>query len=135
MRLFNVDHGRQFDLDVDLPVEGLDRQIGVIVRPSGSGKTSLGKAIGPLYAPEWPARKPIIVAIVPRGSFDEVTGALSAVGLGSVPTWLRPFPILSNGEQFRATLARLVCDAPPLAVVDEFSSVVDRQIARIGAGA
>jgi ABC-type ATPase with predicted acetyltransferase domain len=57
------------------------------------------------------------------------------VGLGSVPTWLRPYAILSNGERFRATLARLVCDAPRRAVVDEFSSVVDRQIAQVGAGA
>lgn len=54
---------------------------------------------------------------------------------GGVPTWLRPFAVLSNGEQFRATLARLICEAPELAVVDEFSSVVDRQIARVGAGA
>ncbi|AOJ05145.1 ABC transporter ATP-binding protein [Burkholderia mayonis] len=133
--LFNVDDGRRFDLEADLPIDDQDWQIGVIVGPSGSGKTSLGKAIGPLYAPAWPARKPIIDAIAPKGSFDAVTAALSAVGLGSVPTWLRPFSVLSNGEQFRATLARLVCEAPQLAVIDEFSSVVDRQIARIGAGA
>ena len=42
---------------------------------------------------------------------------------------------MSNGEQFRANLARLVSEAPARAVLDEFSSVVDRQIARIGAGA
>ncbi|KVN76050.1 ABC transporter ATP-binding protein [Burkholderia ubonensis] len=133
--LFNVDDARCFDLEADLPIDDQDWQIGVIVGPSGSGKTSLGKAIGPLYAPEWPARKPIVDAIAPEGAFDAVTAALSAVGLGSVPTWLRPFSVLSNGEQFRATMARLVCEAPRLAVVDEFSSVVDRQIARIGAGA
>ncbi|KVP51454.1 ABC transporter ATP-binding protein [Burkholderia ubonensis] len=133
--LFNVDDGRCFDLEADLLINEQDWQIGVIVGPSGSGKTSLGKAVGPLYAPEWSARKPIIDAITPEGAFDAVTAALSAVGLGSVPTWLRPFSVLSNGEQFRATLARLVCEAPRLAVVDEFSSVVDRQIARIGAGA
>ena len=45
----------------------------------------------------------------------------------SVPTWLRPYPVLSNGEKFRADLARLVCDAPERAIVDEFTSVVDRQ--------
>jgi ABC-type transport system involved in cytochrome c biogenesis ATPase subunit/GNAT superfamily N-acetyltransferase len=133
--LFNVENGQHFALEADLPIDADDWQIGVIVGPSGSGKTSLGKAIGPLYAPEWPVRKPIIDAIAPHGSFDAVTAALSAVGLGSVPTWLRPYSVLSNGEQFRASLARLICEAPPLAVVDEFSSVVDRQIARVGAGA
>ena len=35
-----------------------------------------------------------------------VTGMLSAVGLGDVPAWLRPFNVLSNGEKFRAGLAR-----------------------------
>ncbi|MFB9160245.1 GNAT family N-acetyltransferase [Chromobacterium violaceum] len=133
--LFNVDSGANFQLDAELPIEDEDWQIGVIVGPSGSGKTSIGKQIGEMYKPAWPASMPIVDAIVPGGDFSAVTAALAAVGLGSVPSWLRPFNVLSNGEQFRATLARLVCEAPALAVVDEFSSVVDRQIARIGAGA
>lgn len=60
---------------------------------------------------------------------------MSAVGLGNVPAWLRPFGALSNGEQYRAGLARLICDAPDKVVIDEFTSVVDRQIAQIGAAA
>ena len=55
------------------------------------------------------------------------------MGLGTVPAWLRPYPVLSTGERFRADLARIVCEAPARIVVDEFTSVVDRQIARIGA--
>jgi hypothetical protein len=47
-----------------------------------------------------------------------------------VPSWLRPYPVLSNGEKFRADLARIICEAPARVVVDEFTSVVDRQIAR-----
>ena len=47
--------------------------------------------------------------------------------------------MLSNGEQFRVALARLLVEAPlqdsPLTVVDEFTSVVDRQVAKIGAHA
>lgn len=134
--LFNVEDGSRFELQAELPVDEPGWQIGVIVGPSGSGKTSLGRAVwGPdaIWTPAWPARKPIIDAIAPRGRFDDVTGALSAVGLGSVPPWLRPFGVLSQGEQFRANLARLVCEAPARAVVDEFTSVVDRQIAKIGA--
>jgi GNAT superfamily N-acetyltransferase len=60
---------------------------------------------------------------------------LSAVGLGDVPAWLRPFHVLSNGEKFRAGLARLVSEKPDKVVVDEFTSVIDRQIAKIGAQA
>lgn len=80
-----------------------------------------------------PDDAPIIEAIAPDKPFDQVTAALSAVGLGSVPAWLRPYRVLSTGERFRAELARLVCEAPSRAMVDEFTSVVDRQIARIGA--
>lgn len=74
-------------------------------------------------------------AISPEKSLNEVTASLSAVGLGDVPAWLRPFKVLSNGEQFRAGLARLICEAPDKAIIDEFTSVVDRQIAKIGASA
>ncbi|WP_127807130.1 ABC transporter ATP-binding protein [Hydrogenophaga sp. NH-16] len=136
--LFNVDSGANFRLEADLDIEGAPWQIGVIVGPSGSGKTSMGRSIWgaeALWAPAWPADAPVIDAITPQGSFDDVTAALSSVGLGSVPTWLRPFPVLSNGEQFRANLARLIAEAPHQVVLDEFSSVVDRQIAQIGAGA
>ncbi len=133
--LFNVESGADFALDTELPIDDGDWRIGVVVGPSGSGKSSIGAALGHPYDPAWPGDRPVIDAIDPGGDFNAATGALSAVGLGSVPTWLRPFPVLSNGEKFRATLARLVCEAPRFAVVDEFSSVVDRQIARVGAGA
>ena len=83
----------------------------------------------------WPADRPIIDAIAPSGEFNQVTGALAAVGLGDVPAWLRPFRVLSNGEQFRAGLARLMCEHDDITVIDEFTSVIDRQIARVGAAA
>lgn len=136
--LFNVDSGANFHLEADLDLESAPWQIGVIVGPSGSGKTSMGRALWgaeAVYAPAWPDDAPIIDAITPEGGFDGVAAALSSVGLGSVPTWLRPYRVLSNGEQFRANLARLTSEAPKRAVLDEFSSVVDRQIARVGAGA
>lgn len=136
--LFNVESGANFNLDAQLPADDPAWQIGVIVGPSGSGKTSLGRAMwgpGHLHAPEWPAAAPIVDAIAPGGGFDDVTAALGSVGLGDVPAWLRPFHVLSQGEQFRANLARLIAERPARVVVDEFTSVVDRQIARVGAAA
>lgn len=134
--LFNCEDGHDFSAAFDLPIEGRVWQIGAVVGPSGSGKTSLGSRLGSFYSPAWPKDRPIIDAIAPRGDFNAATAALSAVGLGSVPAWLRPFHVLSNGEQFRSTLARLVADRPAgTAVLDEFTSVVDRQIARVGAAA
>ena len=135
--LFNAESGCDFDLDADLDIDGTPWQIGVVVGPSGSGKTSIGRMIfggpAPFWTPEWPTDQPIIDAIAPGGSFDDVTAALGSVGLGTVPTWLRPYAVLSNGEKFRADLARLVVDGPDAAIVDEFTSVVDRQIAKFGA--
>jgi GNAT superfamily N-acetyltransferase len=118
--------------NIEVPEEW---QIGVIVGPSGSGKTSLGKKI---FGDDkiinlddgWDSGKPIIDDI--EGDFDAVCSALSSVGLGSVPSWLRPFAVLSNGEKFRAGLARLCINRLGEVVVDEFTSVIDRQIARIG---
>lgn len=135
--LFNAERGYEFEIEADLPAETADWKLGVIVGPSGSGKSSLGNAIwgeGFFHRGfNWPVNKPIIDAILPTGEFNAVCSALSAVGLGSVPAWLRPFHVLSTGEKFRAELARIVAEQPKRIVVDEFTSVVDRQIAKIGA--
>ena len=135
--LFNAENGCNFDLEIDNVDLSGDWNIGVVVGPSGSGKTSIGKMIfnDDLiydYSQGWSPDKPIVDDIAPDGDFNEVTGALASVGLGDVPAWLRPFRVLSNGEQFRAGLARIICEKPEKIVIDEFTSVIDRQIAKAG---
>lgn len=137
--LFNAENAYNWEKVVDLPIEEKEWKIGLVVGASGSGKTSIGnrifsEPIHDLYA-DWDNTKPIVDCIAPSGDFNTVTGALSAVGLGDVPAWLRPFNVLSNGEKFRAGLARLVCERPDHVVIDEFTSVIDRQIAKVGAAA
>jgi ABC-type thiamine transport system ATPase subunit len=127
--------GVEFHFDV--PVEQKPWRIGLITGPSGAGKTSVarhlfGDAIVAGY--DWHPAKSVV------DSFGElpvrdVTAALSSVGFSSPPSWIKPFRVLSNGEQFRATMARALLDPRPLVVVDEFTSVVDRTVARIGAHA
>ena len=133
--LFNAETGANFDLDAEIPIDDNGWSLGVIVGPSGSGKTSMGGQLwgGEAFADfdNWPGDRPIVDAIAPGGDFNEVTAALAAVGLGTVPVWLRPFPVLSNGEKFRANLARVICDAPQRVVIDEFSSVVDLSLIHI----
>lgn len=135
--LFNADRGDTFELTANIPIEDMDWQIGLIVGPSGTGKTSIGKRLFgggklvDLYS-GW-GENPIVDEIAPNGDFNAVTGALANVGLGDVPSWLRPFHALSNGQRFRAGLARVITDAPDEVIIDEFTSVVDRQIAKIGA--
>lgn len=121
----------------DAPTEDRPWQVGLIVGPSGAGKSSVarhlfGDDIVEGYA--WPADVPVIDGFGGH-DFDAVTGALKAAGFRAPAAWLRPFSALSNGEQFRATLARVLLDDRPRIVIDEFTSVVDRAAARVGAEA
>lgn len=138
--LFNCETGSDFSINAQIPTDEGGWGLGVVVGPSGSGKTSIGREVWPdvgIYNGDegWPKDAPIVDGIAPGGGFDDVTGALSAVGLGSVPTWLKPYGVISNGEKFRAGLARIVAERPAKVIVDEFTSVIDRQIAKIGAAA
>lgn len=134
--LFNCERGDSFEMEAELPLETVSGwRIGLICGPSGSGKTSLGSRIFPGVEIEdlragWAEDQPIISAICPEMKMDDVTNALLAVGLGSVPAWLRPFRVLSNGEGFRAGLARALCRQPERMVIDEFTSVIDRTVAK-----
>jgi GNAT superfamily N-acetyltransferase len=74
-------------------------------------------------------------AFPPDMPIKEIVNLLSSVGFSSPRAWLRPYRVLSTGEQFRVDLARVLAFAPELAVVDEFTSVVDRTVARIGSAA
>lgn len=132
------------EFSVDVP--GLDEpwDVGLIVGPSGSGKSTIAKrAFGDaLYrAGAWPANQAVIDALSDV-STREAIGLLTAVGLSSPPAWIKPYAVLSCGERFRCDLARSlamrppgfpapqIADRRPLAVYDEFTSVVDRNVAR-----
>jgi GNAT superfamily N-acetyltransferase len=138
---------------VDVP-DGLaaadDWRVGLIVGPSGSGKTTIArKLFGHLVEldrrREWPMDAAVIDGFGPLPTKD-IARLLCAVGFSSPPSWLKPYQVLSNGEQFRCDLARALAEAcesgkrkaesgadepPPLVVFDEFTSVVDRQVARV----
>ncbi|MBS0263903.1 MAG: ABC transporter ATP-binding protein [Planctomycetes bacterium] len=124
--------------EVNLPLEERDWQLGLIVGPSGCGKSTLARELFPgalVNGYDWPADRSIVDAFPAHLGITEITGLLSSVGFSSPPSWLRPFAALSNGEQFRVTIARALAEQPGLAVLDEFTSVVDRTVARIGSAA
>jgi len=106
------------------PVTPKDFNIGVIVGSSGSGKSTLLNSFGKEEEPKWDKDKSIISHFETP---DKAINLLTAVGLNSVPSWYKPYHVLSNGEKFRGDLARKVKDG---AVIDEFTSVVDRNVAK-----
>jgi ABC-type lipoprotein export system ATPase subunit len=140
--IFDVPPSERANLawDVSLPLDEQDSSVGLIVGPSGSGKSTVAKALWPgevIAGHDWPERHAILDAFPDAMGTQEIAQLLSAVGLGSVPSWLRPFSVLSTGEQFRATVARALAEATtgtPV-VIDEFTSVVDRQVAKVGSHA
>jgi len=117
----------------DIPIEDRPWSVGLIVGPSGCGKSTLARHMfGPESTHAW-GDQSVVDEVV--GSLEQVTGAFSAVGFNTIPAWLRPHGVLSNGERFRVDLARTLLEANGLVWVDEFTSVVDRQVAKIGSHA
>lgn len=121
----------------DAPVEDRDWQVGLIVGPSGAGKsTILRECFGEPRDLEWGGDA--VADDFPAGmSIEDITAVCQAVGFNTIPAWLRPYSVLSTGEQFRVMLARTLVESStekPISI-DEFTSVVDRQVAKIGAHA
>ncbi len=136
----------RLEWSVRLPLEERPWLIGLITGPSGCGKSTIARRLWPDQVARqlsWNERACILDDFPTGLGIKEITALLSSVGFSSPPAWLRPFHVLSTGQQFRVTLARLLAEAlvnrssdpgRPL-VFDEFTSVVDRTVARIGSTA
>lgn len=62
---------------------------------------------------------------------ESIARVCQSVGFNTIPAWLRPYSVLSNGERFRAEIARRLLSPSDYIIIDEFTSVVDRQVAQI----
>lgn len=126
---------QRLEWKVDLPIENSKWNVGLIVGPSGSGKSTIGKEMFKgVYQPEmkW-VGKSVIDDFKEGVSIEEIADVCSAVGFNTIPAWMRPYSVLSTGEKFRVDIARRLLELPDPVIVDEFTSVVDRQVARTGA--
>lgn len=129
----NIDEKLTHDLSVDIDIES-DFNIGLICGNSGSGKTTLAKKI---FGEEifsntknLDFNKAIIDQLPESMSYEECAKILASVGLTSIPCWIKPVKYLSNGQQFRAEIAFKLCQDDEYIVIDEFTSVVDRTVAK-----
>jgi hypothetical protein len=119
----------------EIPIEDRPWSVGLIVGPSGCGKSQILKHLFPGHdTPVAWGSKAVIDGFEPEFSMEQISSACSAVGFNTIPNWMRPFNVLSNGEQFRVNLARRILRDNPI-VIDEYSSVVDRQVAQVASHA
>lgn len=115
----------------DINIENKSWNVGLIVGSSGSGKSSILKnTFGVPNKIEW-GNDSIINNFDEKLSCEEIISYLSMVGFSVPPYWLKSYHVLSNGEKMRVDLARILSHKNEIAIFDEFTSVVDRDVAKI----
>lgn len=109
-----------------------DFNIGLIIGSSGSGKTTLAKKIygENCFKNYLNNEKTILDQFPEKFTYDECAEMLTGIGLSSVPCWIRPIKTLSNGQKSRAEAALSMCQND-ISVIDEWTSVVDRTVAKV----
>ncbi len=122
-------------------VSGRRGSIVLIVGPSGAGKSRMLSRAAEIHPgsrwvrrSDFPRDVSVVDAVAPGEPLVEAVRVLTACSLGEPRLWLRRFEELSDGEQFRAMLARAVSlrrrtpEAPLLC--DEFCASLHRRVAR-----
>jgi ABC-type Mn2+/Zn2+ transport system ATPase subunit len=127
---FDIDKSEiseEFNIDFEFPN---DWNIGVIVGGSGTGKSTIAKELFEIDSFEFGSGA-IIDEIKTDKDINEIINVFNKVGFSSPPSWLKPFNVLSNGQKMRIELAQAILSNKEIVCFDEFTSVVDRQVAKM----
>tara|TARA_B100000686_G_C16551003_1_gene842530 strand:- start:54 stop:752 length:699 start_codon:yes stop_codon:yes gene_type:complete len=121
-------HNFSVKADLDSPFH-----VGLIVGASGSGKTTLCKSIfgEDCFSEYLNLEDPIIEQFPEDWTYEQCAKILTGVGLTAVPCWIRPAGTLSNGQRSRAEAALAISQTENQIVIDEWTSVVDRTVAKV----
>lgn len=124
-----IEHSNEhFEGNIEIPNKW---NIGVIVGNSGTGKSTIAKELfKDCYVNEFEYKNKSVIDDMPENAkVEDISKMFYAVGFGSVPSWIKPYNVLSNGEKMRVDLARALLEKDKICF-DEFTSVVDRQVAK-----
>jgi ABC-type Mn2+/Zn2+ transport system ATPase subunit len=134
--MFDIDENHSnehFIGDIDVPPSW---NIGVIVGSSGTGKTTIARELfGDDYFIEPSFDGTCVLDDMPTKNIEQIVQTFNNVGFSSPPSWLKPYAVLSNGEKMRVQLAYAILSDNEQIVFDEYTSVVDRTVAKIGSAA
>lgn len=115
------------EIDIDW-----DWNIGIIVGNSGTGKSTIINDLFKNHINKYTwSNNCILDDFDKKLSIKEIIKVLMSVGFSSVPSFFKPFNVLSNGEKMRVELARNILDKNDIIIFDEYTSVVDRNIAKV----
>ena len=118
----------------DIPIENMNWNVGVIVGKSGTGKSSIAKLLWPdnyIIHYHYDNNKSVIDNMPENKSISEITECFTKVGFGTVYSWIKKYEVLSEGEKMRVDIARAMLSDNELIVFDEYTSVVDREVAQM----
>ena len=126
---FDIQDKQQTITKIPMDLDDLDKfewSIGLIVGGSGSGKSTILNYLGGMRQANFDESKPLI-SNFSWLSPEEASKVLMSIGLSSIPAWLRPYNLLSNGEQYRAKLAYLISSSAEdeIILIDEYTSFVE----------
>lgn len=130
-----------FDLDINhitehfignIDIENKEWNVGLIVGGSGTGKSTIAKELfKDAYIKGYEYNAKSVVDDMPKNkSIKDIELAFTNVGFASPPSWLKPYSVLSNGEKMRCDLARALLEEKDIICFDEFTSVVNREVAK-----
>jgi ABC-type ATPase with predicted acetyltransferase domain len=131
-----------FDLDIekvkehfkgDIGIEDKEWNIGLIVGGSGTGKSTIANEVFGDHFIKYDYKSEAVIDDMPKDkSIKDITKAFTSVGFASPPSWLKPYSVLSNGEKMRVDLAYCILQEKDIIIFDEFTSVVNREVAKTG---
>ncbi len=120
----------KFEWKID--IEWMNWNIWVIVWPSWTWKSTIAKELfwnNFIELKYW--NWSIIDEIWKDKTVWEITNIFNKVWFNTPKSWLKPYSVLSNGEKMRVDLANALLSDKEIIIFDEFTSVVDRQVASV----